>query len=218
MQSLIATWRRQSPPAVRRYLWADTLVPETVVRAEPFGARLWLTLVLVMAAALLLQSYGIGTWPMADDEVPSQVELGRLHIGAERFFSVPPDQIPKLPMATIVWNTFQRAALRLLPDQEVSYRIPGLVCGVLTAGLAFLLAARWRGYWFALALSVLLNGAQIFVYLMPLNRFYGLPLLLMMSHSLQRFLPPSQHRRSAVVRRRLPNLTRRPLPSPCRLC
>jgi len=153
-------------------------MPDEGPQAEPWGARLWLTLAAVMTAALLLQSYGIATWPMADDEVPSLVELGLLDYSTEGFFSVPADQIPRIRKATIVWNTFQRAALRLLPDRETSYRIPGLVCGVLTAGLAFLLAARWRGYWFAIALSILVNLAQIFVYVMPVHRFYGLPLLL----------------------------------------
>src|SRR5580765_6666875 len=98
---------------------------------EPWGRRLWLAIATVMLVAACLQAYGINKWPMADDEVPSLVELGVLHIGAERFFSVPPDQIPKLPKATIVWNTFQRTALRLLPQNEISYRIPSLLCGLL---------------------------------------------------------------------------------------
>jgi hypothetical protein len=146
---------------------------------EPWGARLFLALALVTIVTTCLASYGINRWPMADDEVPSLVELGLLHNGAEKFFSVPPEQIPKLPKATIVWNTFQRAALHLLPAGEISYRIPGLICGILTSGLAFLVAARWRGLWYATALAILLNGSQTFIYLVQLNRFYGLPLLLL---------------------------------------
>src|SRR5262249_26007744 len=147
---------------------------------EPWGRRLWLATAAVMVFAVCLQTYGIKKWPMADDEVPSLVELGVLHNGAEKFFSVPPDQIPKLPQATIVWNTFQRMALRLLPRSEISYRIPSLICGLLTSALAFLLAARWRGLWFAVALSILVSGSQIFVYLQQLDRFYSLALLLLL--------------------------------------
>src|SRR5215470_11994794 len=146
---------------------------------EPWGRRLWLSLAVVVVVAFGMQAYGINSWPMAADEVPSLLELGILHNGAEKFFSVPADQIPKLPKATIVWNTFQRMALRELPQAEVRYRIPGLICGVLTAALVFLFAARWRGLWFASALAILVNGGQLFVYLAPLNRFYALPLLLL---------------------------------------
>ena len=140
---------------------------------------MWLNLACVVVLAFLLQSYGIATWPMADDEVPSLVELGLLHNGAEHLFSVPADQIPKLPKATIVWNKFQRFAIDRLPATEVSYRIPGLICGLLTSALVFLIAARSRGLWFASALSILVNGSQTFIYLMPLNRFYALPMLLL---------------------------------------
>jgi hypothetical protein len=52
-------------------------------------------------------------------------------------------------------------------------------CGVLTAALAFLFAARWRGLWFAFALGVLLNFSQPFVYLAQLNRFYAMPLFML---------------------------------------
>jgi hypothetical protein len=146
---------------------------------EPWGTRLYLALAAVVIVTASLTAYGITTWPMADDEVPSLVELGLLHNGAERFFSVPPAQIPKLPKATIVWNSFQRGALRLLPAGEVSYRIPGLICGILASAFVFVCAARWRGLWYASALAILLNGSQAFIYLMPLNRFYGLPFLLL---------------------------------------
>src|SRR6185503_15379673 len=120
---------------------------------EPWGSRLWLSLAVVMTIAFGLESYGISTWPMADDEVPSLVELGQLHIGAETFFSVPPGQIPKLPKATPVWNAAQRLAIRLLPKSEVSFRVLGLICGLLTSALVFLVAARWRGLSFAIAVA-----------------------------------------------------------------
>jgi hypothetical protein len=144
---------------------------------EPWGKRLWLTLAAVVVVASCLQSYGISSWPLADDEVPSLVELDLLHIDAARFFSVPAAQIQSLPKATIVWNTVLRHALALLPDNEVSYRIPSLVFGILTSALVFLLAARWRGLWFALALSIVVNGSQLFVYLAQVNRYYSLTLL-----------------------------------------
>ena len=147
-------------------------------RSEPWGSRLWLTLAAVVLATACLTTYGISTWPMADDEVPSLVELGLLEIDAPAFFSVPASQIGKLPKATIVWNTYQRLAIGVLPRSEVSYRIPSVVCAILTAGLSFLLAARWRGLRFAVALSIVLIGSQPFIFLAQLNRFYSLPLLL----------------------------------------
>src|SRR5262245_16662875 len=171
--SRTSLWER-----VWHFLRADSVIVECRA-GEPWGSRLWLALAGVVIVTTLLTSYGIDRWPMADDEVPSLVELGLLHNGADRFFSVPPSQIPKLPKATIVWNTFQRTAIRLLPAGEVSYRIPGVVCGVLASALAFLAAARWRGLWFATALAIMLNGSHTFIYLVQLNRFYGLPILLL---------------------------------------
>jgi hypothetical protein len=148
-------------------------------RGEGWTPRLWLALGSVVLVALCLESYGLATWPMADDEVPSLVELGLSHIDAESFFSVPPDQIPKLPKATIVWNLFQRAAIGLLPAGEPSFRIPSLICGVLTSALVFVLAARWRGLWFAYALAIIQHSSQAFIYLVQLDRFYSMPLLLL---------------------------------------
>src|SRR5215467_11149967 len=162
-------------PRVLHFLLPQPAAKVGLRPGEPWGRRLWLSLAVVVVVAFGLQAYGINSWPMADDEVPSLVELGVLHIGAEKFFSVPADQIAKLPKATIVWNTFQRNALRVLPQAEVSYRIPGLICGVLTAALVFLFAARRKGLWFASALAILLNGGQLFVYLAPVDRFYALP-------------------------------------------
>ena len=147
-------------------------------RGEPWGARLWLLLLAVVGVAACMQSYGISTWPMADDEVPTLVELGLADIGAEAF-SVPPSQVGRLPKTLPVWYGFQGVAIRLLPDTEVSYRLPSVACGVLMSGLVFLIAARWRGLWFALALSIVLNGSLPFVYLAQLNRFYSMPLLLL---------------------------------------
>ena len=158
---------------------ASTIGPEPPApTGEPWGRRLWVAAVIVGLLAIAIESYGIRTWPMADDEVPSLVELGLLHIGAERFFSVPADQVWKLPRATPVWNATQRAAIALLPRSEVSYRIPSVIFGVALAVFAFVAAARWRGLWFAAALIIMLLGNQLFVLLTQLNRFYSLPLLL----------------------------------------
>ena len=154
------------------------MAPDERSAGEPWGKRLWFALAAVCVVAVCLQSYGIRTWPMADDEVPSLVELGLLRIDAPAFFSVPPAQIERLPKATIVWNRTQRLLIDLLGDNELSFRIPSVVFGILTSAIAFLLAARWRGLWFAAALSIVLNGSQLFIYLAQLNRFYSLPLLL----------------------------------------
>ena len=142
------------------------------------GRRLWLATLLVGILALGLQGYGINFWPMADDEVPSLVEMGLLQVDAQAF-SVPANQLGRLPRALPVWYRFQRFAIDHLPSGEVSYRLPSLVFGVLTSMLAFFAAARWRGLWFATALAILMNGSQLFVYMSQLDRFYALPMLLM---------------------------------------
>lgn len=146
--------------------------------AEPWGGRLWLSLTLVVILAGCLQAYGIRSWPMADDEVPSLVELGLLDIDPATF-SVPLDQVGRLPRTVPVWYGFQRFLLDWLPATELSYRLPSLAYGILTSLVAFLVAARWRGLWFAVALTMVLNLSQPFVYLAQLNRFYSMPLLLL---------------------------------------
>ncbi len=65
----------------------------------------------------------------------------------------------------------------MLPAGEPSFRIPSVVFAILTSALAFVLAARWRGLWFATALAIVVNGSQMFVYLAQLDRFYSLALL-----------------------------------------
>jgi hypothetical protein len=155
---------------------ADTV--DQMPRGEPWGPRLWLAFAIVLVAATCLQSYGIRTWPMADDEVPSLVEMGLLTIDPQAF-SVPSSQIGRLPRAVPVWYKFQRFAIDHLPKSEVSFRLPSVIFGVLTSMLAFLVAARWRGLWFAAALVIVMNASQPFVYLSQLDRFYSLPLLLM---------------------------------------
>src|SRR4051794_13859101 len=142
------------------------------------GARLWVAVAAVAVIACCLQSYGIGTWPMADDEVPTLVEMGLLHVDAQAF-SVPADQLGRLPKALPVWYSIQRFAFSLLPRTDVFLRVPSLVCGVLTAALVFFVAARWRGLWFAAALTLMMNASQPFVYLAQVDRFYSMPLLFM---------------------------------------
>lgn len=165
---------------------------------EPWGRRLWLTLAAVVVLAACLQSYGISTWPMADDEVPSLVELGLFHESAGTF-SVPASQVGRLAETLPVWYGSQRFLLNLLPKNEVGYRLPSVVYGVLTAAIAFLLAARWRGLWFALALSIVLNGSQLFVYLAQLNRFYSLSLLLLTLVLAAMWLPVKSRRAEAAM-------------------
>jgi len=145
--------------------------------AEPWGPRLWLGVAVVAMAGFLIQSHGITTWPMADDEVPSLVEMGLSDIGAEAF-SVPPEQVGRLPRALPVWYGFQQFTIGQLPADETSYRIPSLIFALLTSVLVFIVAARWRGLWFAIALSILLNLSPPFVLAAQLNRFYAMPLFL----------------------------------------
>jgi hypothetical protein len=145
---------------------------------EPWGPRLWLALAVLVIVTAALDSYGISTWPMADDEVPSLVEMGLLRVDAVTF-SVPTSQIDRLPRATPVWYGLQRRLIGLLPSSEVSYRVPSVVFAILTSALAFVLAARWRGLWYAAALAVVVNGSQMFVFVSQIDRFYSLPLLLL---------------------------------------
>jgi len=146
--------------------------------AEPFGRRLWLVLFAVVVMAACLDSYGIRQWPMADDEVPSLVEMGLYEVPGNAF-SVPAVQLERLPKALPVWYAFQSAALRLLTGNEFGFRLPSLICAILVSGLTFVAAARWRGLWFGLALAIVLNLSQPFVYLAQIDRFYSMPLLLL---------------------------------------
>ena len=155
---------------------------------EPWGQRLWLTLAAVVVVAACLQSYGINKWPMADDEVLSLVTLGLQHVDAA-MFSFPPDLIEKLPRATPFWHTVQRSALDLLPNDVVGFRLPSVICGTLTSAFVFLLAARWRGMWYAVALSIVLNGSQLFILVSQVNRFYSMPLLLLILALAAMWLP-----------------------------
>ena len=145
---------------------------------EPYGRRLWLALLVVVLVAAGLDSYGIRTWPMADDEVPSLVEMGLYEVPGNAF-SVPAVQIERLPKALPVWYAFQRAALRFLPSNEFGFRLPSLICALLFSGLAFVVAARWRGIWYGVALAIVVNLSQPFVYLAQIDRFYSMPLLLL---------------------------------------
>jgi len=110
------------------------------------GKQLWLAVALVALIAAVLQSYGISKWPMADDEVPSLVEMGLIKVDAQAF-SVPASQIGRLPRATPVWYRSQRFLIDHLPKSDVSYRASSVVYSVLTSIIVFLVAARWRGLW-----------------------------------------------------------------------
>jgi len=145
---------------------------------EPWGRRLWVALALVALVTACLDSYGISKWPMADDEVPSLVEMGLHHVDGDAF-SVPAFQIERLPKALPVWYAVQSRAIALLPQNEMGFRIPSLIFAILTSALVFLLAARWRGLWFAAAVAIVLNGSQLFVLLSQIDRFYSMPLLLL---------------------------------------
>jgi hypothetical protein len=130
----------------------------------------------VLIVAACVQFYGISQWPMADDEVPSLVEMGLLDVEAQTF-SVPASQVGRLPRAVPVWYKSQRLAIDLLPKSEMSFRLPSVIWGILTLLVAFVVGARWRGLWFATALAVNLLASQPFVFLSQLDRFYSLPLL-----------------------------------------
>ena len=85
---------------------------------EPWGRRLWLSLAAVLLVAIALDSYGIASWPMADDEVPTLVELGLQRVEAAAF-SVPSVQLERLPRALPIYYAFQGFALRI-HDVEIT--------------------------------------------------------------------------------------------------
>ena len=158
------------------------------VSPEPWGRRLWLALAAVVLVAGALQSYGISSWPLVDDEVPTLVELGLLDISADAF-SVPAGQIGRLPRAMPVWYGFQRIALDILPASEISFRLPSVLCGLLTVAIVFVTAARSRGLPFAGAVSLILLGCVPFILLSQVNRFYSMPLLLMVITLISIWMP-----------------------------
>ena len=145
---------------------------------ERWGPRLWLATAAAVVVAFVLQSHNISVWPMADDEVPTLVELGLQQI-VPSAFSVPAVQLERLPRALPVYYAFQGWALRYLPHNELGFRIPSLICALLTSALVFVIAARWRSLWFAAALAIIMNGSQLFIYLAQIDRFYSMPLLLL---------------------------------------
>jgi hypothetical protein len=145
---------------------------------EPFGRRLWLGLLAVVLVAACLDSYGISKWPMADDEVPTLVELGLYQVPGNAF-SVPAVQLERLPRALPVYYAFQRAALRALPHDVPGLRIPALVCAILVSGLALSSRRAGGACGSAAALAIVLNLSQPFVYLAQIDRFYSMPLLML---------------------------------------
>src|SRR5689334_13150168 len=90
---------------------------------ERWGPRLWLATAAALVVAFVLQSHNISVWPMADDEVPTLVELGLQQI-VPSAFSVPAVQLERLPRALPVYYAFQGWALRRLPHTELGFRIP----------------------------------------------------------------------------------------------
>ena len=153
------------------------LIADSPQRGQSSGPLLWCAVIFAMVITACVASYHIGTWPMVDDEVPTLVELGMVQVDPQAF-SVPAAQIGRLPKALPVFYAFQRAALRLVPQNEFGFRLPSLVCAILTSGLLFLIAARRRGLWYAAALAIVVNTSQPFVLLSQVNRFYSMPLLL----------------------------------------
>ena len=104
--------------------------PQTDSNAgERWGPRLWLALLAVVVVTACLTSYGINSWPMADDEVPSLVEMGLLPIDATTF-SVPASQVGRLPRAVPVWYGLQGRLVRLLPQNQFGFRFSSVVFGI----------------------------------------------------------------------------------------
>jgi hypothetical protein len=67
-----------------------------------------------------------------------------------------------------IYYAFQGFALRFFPHNELGFRLPSLFWAILSCALIFIVAARWRGLWFATALALFVNGSQTFIYLSQL--------------------------------------------------
>ncbi len=138
------------------------------------GATCFWQLVLVSTLAGFLIFYKLGNWPWDHDEVESLVEMGVLQ-GDGPLYQM--SQLQRLPKLLPVWYGIQRVFLSVLPHTELGTRILSALCGVLTVVVAFVLAQRWRGTQFAVALAMLVGLNQCFIWLVQQNRFYSMALL-----------------------------------------
>lgn len=134
-----------------------------------------LALVLVAVATFTVNFYKLGAWPFGLDEVPSLMELGILDTEhAQGGFK---EQLKRLPQLVPTWYFAQRLFLQVFPADEFWTRVLSAVCGSLTVILVYVFARRWRGPWFAAALTLLVGLSQCFVWLVQQNRFYSMAML-----------------------------------------
>jgi len=153
-----------------------------VVESKPLSTKLEKTtgirLGIATAFAFILTAcfhfYGINEWPWDHDEVPSLVELGLSNIEMKGAIA---DQAKKLPKLLPAWYGSQRFALSCLPVNEGGSRILPASCGVLAVVLAFYFAARYWGLAIGIALLLVLDGSQCFIWLSQQNRFYSMAVL-----------------------------------------
>ena len=135
----------------------------------------FLVLVLVAVATFTVNFYKLGEWSWDHDEVPTLMELGVLE--TERAQGRFKEQLNRLPQLIPTWYSAQRLFLRVLPADEFGTRVLSALCGSLTVILIYVFARRWRGSWFAAALTLLVGLNQCFVWLVQQNRFYSMAML-----------------------------------------
>lgn len=141
--------------------------------AAPVG--LWVFLVIAVTAGLYLA--GLASWPWDTDEVYSLDELRLLDSSVHRASLSPDSFSARLPRLVPVWYTAQRFVLRFLPVNEWGTRLLSTACAILAALVLFAFGWRRRGWQFALALVVLVDGSQLMISLSQQNRFYGTAVL-----------------------------------------
>jgi hypothetical protein len=129
------------------------------------------------AAIVVVLAMFVGTaglWPWDHDEVAT---LGELGVVAPTQYPEPIAQLERMPSLVPVWHLLQNAVLAVLPFNEWTARLLPATSGALAVVIAFIVARRREGRWFAWSLLVLAAGSQTLIWLSQQNRFYPLAIL-----------------------------------------
>ena len=164
----------EEPPLRTPVTTAEPLVdgPQPLLRN-----RRWMVLAAVLAVTCILHLYGLGKWPWGTDEVSSLLELGLLDPSIKVLSKSPDNLSVRLPRVIPVWYCLQGAFLRVVPPNELTTRILAATCGILTVMFLYMFGLRRRGMLFAVALVMLVNGSQLFVWLSQQNRYYTMAVM-----------------------------------------
>lgn len=136
----------------------------------------WLLLAVVLLVTTSVYSFGIAIWQWDMDELYSLRALGRLDPSITGNAPRDPLQV-RMPRLIPVWYAAQDLLLRIVPSTEWGTRLLSTFCGIATVCAWFVFGLRRRGLLFALALALLLNGSQWFVWTSQQNRYYSTAVL-----------------------------------------